>query len=113
MNKEEMDKLLEELRKEYKVELKPLTPPRFTVRDILEKYYQQIWNKVDKISQGTYDMSRETAFTAITRTVCLKHGYWTLKQIPEDERKQFRQDLEDFIKYSILTEEYKYENMED
>jgi hypothetical protein len=46
MNKEEMDRLLEELRKEYKVELKPLTPPRFSVRDILEKYYDQIKSKI-------------------------------------------------------------------
>ena len=39
MDEETKQKLLEELKKEYKVELKPLTPPRFSVRDILEKYY--------------------------------------------------------------------------
>lgn len=104
MDEETKQKLLEELRKEYKVELKPLTPPRFSVRDILEKYYVQIRGKVDRVSQGTYDMSRETTFTSITRTVCLKHGYWTLKQIPENEREQFRKDLEDFITDFILEE---------
>lgn len=104
MNKEEMDRLLEELKKEYKVELKPLIPPRFTVRDILEKYYDQIKTKVEITSHESWSMSRETTFTSITRTVCLKHGYWTLKQIPENEREQFRKDLEDFITDFILEE---------
>ena len=113
MNKEEMDRLLEELRKEYKVELKPLTPPRFSVLDILEKYYDQIKTKVEITSHDSWSMSKETTFAAIRRTMCLKYGVWTLDKLPVEQREQFRKDLEDFIKYSILTEEYKYENMED
>lgn len=105
MNKEEMDRLLEELRKEYKVELKPLTPPRFSVLDILEKYYDQIKTKVEITSHDSWSMSKETTFAAIRRTMCLKYGIWTLDKLPVEQREQFRKDLEDFITDFILKED--------
>lgn len=103
MDEKTKQRLLEELRKEYKVELKPLTPPKFTVADIFNKYYAHICNKIGVEELGWND--RDTIYGAIRRTMCLKYGVWTTKDIPVDQREQFRQDLEKFITDFILKED--------
>lgn len=104
MDEETKQRLLEELRKEYKVELKPLTPPKFTVSDIMEKYYSEIKGRLAVNPFSNY-VSKETMFSAIRRTMCLKYRVWTTKDIPVDKREQFRQDLEKFITDFILKED--------
>lgn len=103
MDEETKQKLLEELRKEYKVELKPLTPPRFTVADIFNEYRTELCNKLGVQCLGWTES--ETLFGAIRRVMCLKHGVWSTKDIPVDKREQFRQDLEKFITDFILKED--------
>lgn len=102
MDEETKNRLLEELRKEYKVELKPLTPPRFSVADILEKYYYQIYKKIQ--IEPCWRV-KETLFGAIRRAMCFKYGVWTTKDVPPEKREQFRQDLEKFITDFILKED--------
>lgn len=101
MDEETKQKLLEELRKEYSVTLKPLKEKQFSVADILEKYYDQI---CEKIQTEPCWRVKETLFGAIRRVMCFKYGVWTTKDVPPEKRQQFRKDLEKFITDFILEE---------
>ena len=101
MDEETKQKLLEELRKEYRVDLKPLKDAAFSVRDILEKYYEKICDRIDM--PNTWK-TQEQIGCAIRKVMCFKYGVNTLKEIHPEDREQFRVDFENFIKKFILGE---------
>ena len=100
MDEETKQKLLEELRKEYRVELKPLKEAKFSIGDILTKYNDKI---LDNIGKKEYHYRyRESLDMAIRRIMCLHYGVWNTKDIPVDKRVKFREDAEKFIQDFIL-----------
>lgn len=99
MDEETKQKLLEELRKEYRVELKPLPSEKLNVNDILNKYMDEICGKLDVVNDWK---SRETIGNVIRRAVCFKYGRWGIKGIPHDQYESFRKDVEKFITEFIL-----------
>ena len=101
MDEETKQRLLEELRKEYSVTLKPLKEKQFSVADILTEYYDEICSKVGVDSGWKYT---ETIGCAIRKVMCFNYGVWNVKEVPVDKRTQFREDLEKFIKEFILKE---------
>ena len=104
MDEETKQKLLEELRKEYSVTLKPLKEKQFTVSDILDKYRTKIYEKlqIPKDKSWKYDNAMDNS---IRKVVCMHYGFWNTKEIPVTLRQQFRDDLETFIQEYILKEE--------
>ena len=101
MDEETKQKLLEELKKEYNVVLKPLKDPRFSVTDILDKYNDAICQKAGVDNDWHYT---QPIGTAIRKIMCLSYGVWTTKELPVKKQEQFRKDLEKFIKEFILGE---------
>lgn len=102
MDKATKQKLLEELRKEYRVELKPIPEAQLTVKDILDKYRDDI---CDKNNIDKYDWSVTTGIdNAIRKVMCLHYDVWSIKEVPVNKREQFRKDTEKFIKEFILKE---------
>ena len=108
MNEETKQKLLEELRKEYRVELKPLPHEKLNVNDILNKYMDEICDKLNVVNDWK---SRETIGNIIRRVVCFKYGHWGIKGIPYNQYESFRKDVEKFINEFIL-EKGTYNNEE-
>lgn len=102
MDEKTKQKLLEELRKEYRVELKPLKEARFSVNDILSKYYEQICDRIDISNSWS---SQESIGNAIRKVMCYRYRTNSLKEINPNDRKQFRIDLEKFINEFILGKE--------
>lgn len=101
MDEETKQRLLEELRKEYTVTLKPLKELKFSVSDILEKYYDDICIQVGVNRGWKYT---EAIGCVIRKIMCYHYGVYTLQEIPADKRLQFREDTEKFIKEFILGE---------
>ena len=99
MDEETKQKRLEELRKEYRVDLKPLKEAAFSVRDILEKYYLEICNRIDMPNNWK---TQEQIGCAIRKVMCFKYGANSLKEVNPEEREQFRQDMDKFINEFIL-----------
>lgn len=95
-------KLLEELRKEYQVDLKPLKEAQFSVKDILDKYYGEICDKLGIPNTWRYT---DSIGNALRKAVCIKYGANSLKEIEPDKRLQFREDFEKFIREFILEKE--------
>lgn len=91
--------LLEELKKEY--QSLPLKAKRFTVIDILERYYTDICEKLHVENDWKH---REAIATSIRKIICFKFGVFNTKDLPEDKRGEFREELEKFIKEEILKE---------
>lgn len=107
MDQKTKQELLEELRKEYTVTLKPLTESQFSVKDIIDKY----WGEFEHLVRGTQSETwtswkkhnaEEQFGASIRRVMCLKYGVWNIREIPYEDRAQFRADLEKFIKEFIL-----------
>lgn len=99
MDEETKQKLLEELRKEYRVELKPLKEVQFSVKDILDRYMDEICKKIDVPNDWRHT---EPIGNAIRKVMCVKYEANSLKKINPDEREQFRIDTEKFINEFIL-----------
>lgn len=99
MDEETKQKLLEELRKEYRVDLKPLKEAQFSVKDILKKYYQEICDRI--CVPNTWNIQEQIG-CAIRKVMCLRYRVNSLKEINPEEREQFRQDFEKFINEFIL-----------
>jgi len=99
MDEETKQRLLEELRKEYRVDLKPLKEAQFSVRDILEKYYQEICDRIDMPNNWK---TQESIGCAIRKIMCFKYRANSLKEVNPEEREQFRKDIEKFINEFIL-----------
>lgn len=101
MDEETKQRLLEELRKEYKVELKPLPKEKLNINTILDKYTDEICHKIGIMNNYR---DRETIHNAIRRVMCFSYGYWTINEIPCEEYDSFKADTEKFIKEIILKE---------
>lgn len=102
MDEKTKQELLEELRKEYSVTLKPLKEKQFSVADILKNHHDEIYNKLGiKEKHWRYT---EQIDCNIRKIMCYKYGVWTTKDILPEQREQFRKDLEKFITDFILTE---------
>lgn len=99
MDEKLKEKLLEELRKEYSVTLKPLKEKQFSVGDILEKYHEKICSKIKVENDWQHNAAIDNC---IRKVMCLGYGVWNTKDLPLDKRTQFREDLEIFIKQFIL-----------
>lgn len=99
MDEKTKQKLLDELRKEYRVDLKPLKEAQFTVRDILEKYYQEICDRIDMPNSWAV---QEQIGCAIRKVMCFRYRANSLKEVNPKEREQFRKDFEKFINEFIL-----------
>ena len=102
MDEKTKQELLEELRKEYSVTLKPLKEKQFSVADILDKYHEKICNKLYIENNWKYTSAIDNC---IRKVMCLSYGVWNTKDLSLEERVQFREDLEKFIKNFILKEE--------
>lgn len=102
MDEATKQKLLEELRKEYRVELKPLPKEKLNINPIIDKYLDEICDRLDIVN----DYSSEDAIrSTIRRTMCFSYGYWHLNEIPYDLYKSFKEDTEKFINEFILKKE--------
>lgn len=99
MDEETKQKLLEELRKEYRVDLKPLKEAQFSVKDILEKYYQEICDRIDVPNDWS---NQEQIGCAIRKVMCFRYRVNSLREVNPEEREQFRKDTEKFINEFIL-----------
>ena len=99
MNEREKIKqeLLEELKKEY--QLVPIKDVRFTVSDILNKYYDDICikNNLDREWQTENQIG-----TAIRKCIALHFGINNLTSVRADLRADVRAETERFIKEYIL-----------
>lgn len=102
MDEDTKQKLLEELRKEYRVELKPLKSAPFSVRDILNKYFEEICERIDIPNNWS---SQESIGNAIRKVMCFRYRTNSLKEINPEDREQFREDTEKFITEFILRKE--------
>lgn len=89
--------LLEELKKEY--QLVPIKEARFTVSDILNKYYDDIC-----IKNNIYrDWQTENQVgTAIRKCIALHFGINNFMNVSTDLRTEIREETERFIKEYIL-----------
>jgi hypothetical protein len=89
--------LLEELKKEYT--LTPIKEKQFSVSDILDKYIDDIC-----IECGIPDTwsNKQGIFQAIRKVVCLHFKTYQLKYINPNDRVNFREETERFIKEYIL-----------
>lgn len=89
--------LLEELKKEY--QLVPIKEARFTVSDILDKYYDDICikNNIHRMWQTENQIG-----TAIRKCIALHFGINNLADVKNDLRVQIREETERFIKEYIL-----------
>ena len=89
--------LLEELKKEY--QLVPIKEERFTVSDILNKYYDDICikNNLDREWQTENQIG-----TAIRKCIALHFGINNLTSVRADLRADVRAETERFIKEYIL-----------
>ena len=101
MDEETKQKLLDELRKEYSVTLKPLKEKQFSVADILEKYREDICLKLGVENRWR---NTESIDCVIRKAMCFNYGVYTMKDIPVNKRVKFREDFEKFIKEFILKE---------
>lgn len=99
MNEREKIKqeLLEELKKEY--QLVPIKDVRFTVSDILNKYYDDICikNNLNREWQTENQIG-----TAIRKCIALHFGINNLTSVRADLRADVRAETERFIKEYIL-----------
>lgn len=101
MDDKTREELLEELRKDYIVTIKPLADSRFSVKDIIDKYWEHFRHLVtssDSNSRWVDYRGKESFGMAVRRIMCIKYGVWNIQEIPFEKRKQFREDLEEFIK---------------
>ena len=89
--------LLEELKKEY--QLVPIKEARFTVSDILNKYYDDICIKNDLHRDWT---TENQIGTAIRKCIALHFGTNKLTNIKADLKADVRAETERFIKEYIL-----------
>ena len=89
--------LLEELKKEY--QLVPIKEAKFTVSDILNKYYDDIC-----IKNNLYrDWATENQIgTAIRKCIALHFGINNLQNVESNQRILVRKETERFIKEYIL-----------
>lgn len=89
--------LLEELKKEYK--LIPIKEARFTVKDILDKYMNDILVKLNANNMWSTKQSIENA---IRKIVAMHFGYENLSNVKTEDRIKIREEIENFIKEYIL-----------
>lgn len=89
--------LLEELRKEY--QLVPIKEAKFTVGDILNKYYDDICIKNN--SHRDYN-NEQTIGSAIRKCVALHLGINNLQNVTKEMHTLAREETEKFIKEYIL-----------
>lgn len=89
--------LLEELKREY--QLVPIKEARFTVSDILNKYYDDICikNNIHRDWQTENQVG-----TAIRKCIALHFGVNNLINVSTDLRTEIREETERFIKEYIL-----------
>lgn len=99
MDEETKQKLLEELRKEYRVELKPLHGEKLNLNELLNKYMDEICYKLNVNNDWK---SREAISNAIRRIMCFHYGKWGIKGINPKDYEQFKKDTEKFITEFIL-----------
>ncbi len=92
--------LLEELKKEY--QLIPIKEARFSVSDIIEKYINKICLKLD--IPNTWQ-NKESIGNGIRKAVSLHFGCFNTKDLKSEQRKEFREEMERFIKEYILENE--------
>ena len=100
MDGETREKLLEELRKDYIVTIKPLADSRFSVKDIIDKYWENFRHLVtssDPNCRWVDYRGKESFGMAVRRIMCIKYGVWNIQEIPYEKRRQFRADMEAFI----------------
>ena len=91
--------LLEELRKEYT--LIPIKERAFSVRDIIEKYEDNICKTCDIVPTWN---NKQSIGNALRKVMCLHFKCSDLKAVDVNERVQFREELERFIKEYIIGE---------
>ena len=89
--------LLEELKQEYK--MIPIKEARLEVSDILEKYYSSIAKHIN----SPLDWSAKNGMAqSIRKAVCMHFGYGQMREIPREQYKEYRDELERFINDYIL-----------
>lgn len=89
--------LLEELKKEY--QLVPIKEAKFTVSDILNKYYDDICIK----NNLHRDWATENQIgTAIRKCIALHFGINNLQNVESNQRILVREETKRFIKEYIL-----------
>lgn len=91
--------LMEELKKEY--QLIPIKEARFTVADIIDKYSEKICNKLD--IPNIWD-NKQSIRNGIRKVVSMHFGYFNTKNIKKEQRNEYREEMERFIKEYILNE---------
>lgn len=89
--------LLEELKKEY--QLVPIKEAKFTVSDILNKYYDDIYIKNNLHREW---QTENQIGTAIRKCIALHFGINNLTSVRADLRADVRAETERFIKEYIL-----------
>lgn len=89
--------LLEELKKEY--QLVPIKEAKFTVSDILNKYYDDICIKNNLHREW---QTENQIGTAIRKCIALHFGINNLTSVRADLREDVRAETERFIKEYIL-----------
>lgn len=100
------EELLKELEKEY-----VLTPIRnhLTVSDIFEKHFEQILKKcnidINKINNRERYSLTNGITNAIRKVVCLKYGVMQLREIKNQDKNSFREDINNLIENFILRKE--------
>lgn len=103
MDEKTKNELLEELRKDYQVTIKPLAESKFSVSDIIDKYWDRFRNIANNPNDRLWNHNKEAFGMAVRRVVCIKYGVWKTQDIPFDKRKQYREDLEKFIVEYLLS----------
>ena len=97
MDERTRNELLEELRKEYVVNIKPLAEARFSVKDIIDKYWENFQHLSHSNTWRAEYTAKEQFGMAVRRIMCIKYGVWNIQEIPYEKRRQFRADMEAFI----------------
>ena len=86
--------LLEEIKQEYY--LKPKSD-KLEVGDILNKYIDDVLKNTNRTFPHNAWSQKESTNQSIRRVVCLHFGYYSLKDIPKEKYKEFREEMENFI----------------
>lgn len=101
MDEKTKQELLKELEKEYNVILKPKKDPIFSVKGIIDEYMPKICEKSGVENSWGYANSFSNA---IRKTVCMKFGINSVRDVPMEKRKDFEIELIKLIKNYILEE---------
>lgn len=92
--------LMEELKKEY--QLVPIKDARFVVSDILGRYMSQICKKLNIENNWS---SKQSIENAIRKVVAMHLGCFSTKDLKKEQRNEYRNQMENFIKDYILKNE--------